>query len=108
MRKEIALLAGPRGWGMTRASWLARVVEKVPTVSHRTVKGLWYGEITDENHWAARDIRRAVQAQQEAANLATQLDAIVQGLQATDPAIYQSTVAALISAVGKLRGGNQS
>ena len=53
MRKEIALIAGPRGWGDTKLSWLARVPREVKkalgtekeTVSYRTVKSLWFGEI---------------------------------------------------------------
>ena len=32
---------------------------KVSTVTFRTVKALWYGEIDDPGHWAARDIKRA-------------------------------------------------
>lgn len=33
VRKEIAIVAGPREWGDTRESWLARVCKRVPTVS---------------------------------------------------------------------------
>lgn len=107
MRKEIAFLAGPKEWGDTRESWLARVPEKVKTVSYRTVKAIWYGEITDPDHWAARDIRRAVellQAQREAAALADQLSSVITGLNVTDANFHQPTVAALIGTLRKLRG----
>jgi hypothetical protein len=107
MRKEIAILAGPRDWGVTRESWLARVPERVQTVTFRTVKALWYGEITDPDHWAARDIRRAVEllkAQREAEQYAGQLETIIRGLNVTDPNFHQPTVAALIGALGRLRG----
>lgn len=111
MRKEIAVLAGPRDWGVTRESWLARVPVKVPTVSYRTVKALWYGEIEDENHWAARDIKRAVQiieAQREATKLAQQFESLAAGLVVTDPDFHQPTIAALLGSLRKLRGENQS
>lgn len=107
MRKEIAILAGPRDWGVTRESWLARVPEKVKTVSHRTVKALWYGEISDPDHWAARDIRRAVElmeARQEAAERADQLANLIAGLSATDAPFHEPTIAALVGALRNLRG----
>lgn len=110
MREEIAILAGPRDWGVTRESWLARVPTKVQTVTFRTVKALWYGEITDPDHWAARDIKRAVEilkAQREAAALASQLETIIGGLNVTDPSFHQPTIAALIGTVRKLRGDDR-
>lgn len=61
VRTEIAIVAGPREWGDTRESWLARVPRRVSSVTFRTVKALWYGEITDPQHWAARDIREEAQ-----------------------------------------------
>jgi hypothetical protein len=45
VRREIAIVAGPKDWGDTRESWLARVPRRVTTVTFRTVKALWYGEI---------------------------------------------------------------
>lgn len=111
MRKEIAFLAGPRDWGVTRESWLARVPEKVQTVTYRTVKALWYGEITDPDHWAARDIKRAVeviQAQRDAAALAEQLQSLITGLNVTDANFHQPTVAALIGSLRQLRGEDRS
>ncbi len=111
MREEIAVLAGPRDWGVTRERWLERVTEKVPNVTYRTVKALWYGEIVDPDHWAARDIRRAVeviQAQREAAALATQLETLIGGLNVTDPNFHQPTIAALVGTLRKLRGQDRA
>jgi hypothetical protein len=107
MRKEIAILAGPRGWGDTRESWLSRVCEAVPTVSYRTVKAIWYAEIKDPEHWAIRDIRRAVaaiEAQQRANSLAGQLEALLSGCDPANPALDRQSTAALVSALRALRG----
>lgn len=107
VRQEISIVAGPREWGDTRESWLSRVHRKVPTVTFRTVKALWYGEIDDPNHWAARDIRRAaelVAARQEASALAFQLESIAGSLNAKDADFYRQDVSALIDTVSKIRG----
>jgi hypothetical protein len=107
MRREIAILAGPREWGETRASWLDKVKPFVPKVSHRTIKALWYGEIKDPDHWAARDIRRAVElieTQRQAAALARQLETIISGLNVSDPEFHKPSTAALVSALRSLRG----
>lgn len=111
MRREIAILAGPREWNDTRESWLNKVCDRVPTITHRTVKALWYGEIKNPDHWAARDIRRAVeviQAQQEAQALARQLETIVSGLNVSDPDFHRPSIAALVSALRSLRGQNST
>lgn len=95
VRREIAIVAGPRDWSDTRESWLARVPRKVQTVTFRTVKALWYGEISDPEHWAARDIRRAaelIEAKQEAANLASQFQTIAGGMRATDENFYSTEI----------------
>jgi len=95
VRKEIAIVAGPKDWGDTRESWLARVPRKVSTVTFRTVKALWYGEIDDPEHWAARDIRRAsqiIEARREAAALASQYQAIAGGMRAQDENFYRADI----------------
>jgi hypothetical protein len=107
VRKEIAIVAGPKDWGDTRESWLARVPRHVRTVSFRTVKALWYGEIDDPNHWAARDIRRAaliIEARQEAAALASEYENIVGDLRGRDQNLDSPEIVALLSAVRALRG----
>jgi hypothetical protein len=95
VRREIAVVAGPKDWGDTRESWLARVPRKVNTVSFRTVKALWYGEISDPEHWAARDIRREaelIQARHEAAQLASQYQQIAGGMRETDSDFYRTEI----------------
>ena len=107
VRKEISVVAGAREWGDTRESWLARVPRKVPTVTFRTVKALFYGEIDDPDHWAARDIRRAaelIEARKEASSLASQFETIAGGLDATDPDFHSADTAALIHVARLLRG----
>ncbi len=104
VRKEIAIVAGPRNWGDTRESWLARVPRRVQTVSFRIVKSLWYGEITDSHHWAARDIRRAatiILARREASQLADQYEEIIGD---RSESVDSPEIAALLSAVRALRG----
>lgn len=107
VRKEIAIVAGPRDWGDTRESWLARVPRKVSTVTFRTVKALWYGEIDDPNHWAARDIRRAaeiIQARNEASALADQYQKIVGGMRAQDENFYSAEIDRL-ERIARIIGG---
>jgi hypothetical protein len=106
MRKEIAILAGPRGWDDTRESWLGKVCKAVPTVSYRTVKAIWYGEIQDPEHWAIRDIHRAVaviQAQQHAKEVAGELEAILSGRDGANPALDRQSTAALVHVLRAFR-----
>lgn len=95
VRNAITVVAGPREWGDTRESWLARVPRKVQTVSFRTVKALWYGEISDPTHWAARDIQRAaeiIKAREEAATLAGQYQIIAGGMRDADQSFFSKEI----------------
>lgn len=95
VRREIAIVAGPKDWGDTRESWLARVPRKVKTVSFRTVKALWYGEISDPEHWAARDIRREaelIEAKREAADLASKYQEIAGGMRANSENLFSAEI----------------
>ena len=108
VREEIATVAGPMEWGDTRESWLARVPRKVKTVSFRTVKALYYGEISDPDHWAARDIRRAaelIQARKETAALAVQYQSLIGGLRAADENFYSAEIDRL-ERIARLLGGS--
>lgn len=110
MRREIAIIAGPKDWGDTRESWLARVPRKVKTVSFRTVKALWYGEIHSDDHWAARDIKREAerivleQARREARALADQYQSLAGALNAKDPDFHCEDINSLVHAARILRG----
>ena len=119
MRNEIAVVAGPKEWGDTRGSWLARVPRAVrralgtekETVSHRAVRGLWYGEITDPDHHAARDVRRAaeiVKARNDAQALAAKYKTLVGAMNATNPGIYGEEIARLERVARLLCGGGGS
>lgn len=110
VRREIAIVAGPKDWNDTRESWLARVPKRVKTVSFRTVKALWYGEIEDPNHWAARDIRREaeiVEAKREAAALAQQYQQIAGGMRAQDEIFFSAEIDRL-ERLARIIGGSNS
>lgn len=115
MREFIAVVAGPRRWGDTRESWLSRVPRAVKkqigtdaeTVSFRTVKALWYGEITNPDHAAARDIRRAadlIQARREAVSLAEKYQSITEAMRGADEGFFSADIARL-ERVARLLGG---
>ena len=118
MRTEIELLVGPRGWGDTRASWLARVPKAVKralgtareTVSHRTVKSIWYGEISDPDHHAVRDIRTAAAitaAKKETAVLVERYKRMIGVLDAADPDFYRAEIDRLERVASLLCGGDR-
>jgi hypothetical protein len=115
MRNEIERVAGPRTWGQTRESWLSRVpraVKKIlgtetETISYRTVKSLWYGQIKDPEHKAIRHIRRAAQlikAQKQALTLAQQYQTIARGMNDADKDLFSSDIARL-ERVARVLGG---
>lgn len=111
VRREIAIVAGPREWGDTRESWLARVTRRVPTVSFRTVKSLWYGEIQSDDHWAARDIRRVadeIQARKEDLANADRIQSVIQIYRAQDAEFYCSEIARLERVVRRTVGEDQA
>lgn len=107
VREAIAVVAGPRDWGATRESWLANAARKTKTISVRMMRSLWNGEISDERHWAIREIKRQAsleQARKEASNVADQYETIARRLSASDPDSYSSEVATLLNAARILRG----
>jgi hypothetical protein len=107
VREAINVLAGPRDWGDTRDSWLARAAKKVDGVSFRTIRSLWYGTISNtEDHWAAREIRRQaeiIKARKEAQQLAAKYEQFARGFDARDPNLHREDVAALLHAARILR-----
>lgn len=106
VRNEIAIVAGPREWGDTRESWLARDTRRIPSVSFRTVRALWYGEIQDANHWAAREIKREaerISTRKEASDLADKYETIISALDHADSEFHLPDVAALKQLVRQLR-----
>lgn len=118
MRKEIALIAGPRGWGDTKLSWLARVPREVrkllgterETVSFRTVKSLWYGAITRPDHHAARDVQRAAEiiaARGDALVLVGKYKTLIGAMNAADPDFYSAEIDRLERVARLLCGGDR-
>lgn len=106
MREAIAIVAGPKEWSDTRESWLARVPRRVRTVTFRTVKALWYGEITDPEHKAARAIQRAADAileQRERESAATALETVAAGMVVRDPDFYSEEMRQYLNAAHLLR-----
>lgn len=119
MREEIGCVAGPRHWGDTRESWLSRVPRAVKkmlgtqseTVSFRAVKALWYGEITDADHHAARDVRRAaeiIKAREEAAKLATTFQIVAEKMRAAHHTDLSADIARLERVARLLGGGDRA
>jgi hypothetical protein len=119
MRKEIALVAGPREWGDTKLSWLSRVPREVKkllgtkkeTVSYRMVKSLWFNEITNMDHHAARDVRRAAEilkARNDAQALAAKYKTLIGAMNATNPGIYGEEIARLERVARLLCGNDRS
>jgi hypothetical protein len=109
MKREIAILAGARGWGDTRESWLARVPEKVPGLSLRIIKGLWYGEI-DEKHWAAIEIRNAVElieAEHELKKLVERQKILDERLRFIGEGLRSQEITRDLAAILKLGGKNR-
>lgn len=118
VREEIECVAGPRQWGDTRESWLSRVPREVKrvlgtaseTVSFRAVKAIWYGEIENREHHAARDILRAAElkkARKEALALALQYQTIVGGMSADNKDIFGEEITRL-ERVARMLGGFDS
>lgn len=111
VREAISIVAGPRGWHDTRESWLAGVPRHVKTVTFRTVKALWYGEIAKDDHWAARDIIReaeAIQMRRENAAAAQKLELYAEALNAKDPEFFEPDVTSLRDLARRIGGHSGS
>lgn len=105
MRNLVVAVAGPRLWQDTRQSWLARAARKAG-ISYRQCKALFYGEITDPYHKAARKMRDA--AEGKAKELADQYQTIAGVLSVVDAEFHRDTVAALLDVARTLRGSGSS
>lgn len=107
VREAISIVAGPRNWGDTRDSWLARASDKLDGVSFRTLRSLWYGTIRNaEDHWATRELRRQaelIEAREEAKTLASDYEKIARGMNESSN-FCSEDVAALVAAARILRG----
>ncbi len=101
MRELVASVAGPFEYSDNRKSWLNRAARR-SGLSYRTIKSVWYGEITDEGHHSIRLLKHAANERTEI--LARRLETLARGMEQTDPSFYRPDVSALIHAIGALRG----
>lgn len=102
MRDLVAAVAGPVSAFENRKGWLAKAAREAG-VSYRSAKALFYGEITDPEHKAARKMRDAA-GRYEARNLAGQFESLAHSLNVGDQDFHGDTIATLISAARVLRG----
>lgn len=104
LRDLVASVAGPRQWSDTRESWLNRAARRAQ-LSYRTVKSLFYGELTDPDHPSARKLRDAAArlGKTEAQALAEKFETVARALHAADQDFYGSDVSTLVDAAKSLR-----
>ena len=109
MRETIEIVAGPRGFNDTRESRLARAARRAK-VSYRTARALWYGEITDPEHKAARRMTETARRYGaiEAKELAGKFEIIAAALRITDSDFYSADIAALVNAARLLGGQDRT
>ena len=81
MRELVTAVAGTRGWNETLEAWLARAARQAG-VTYRQAKALFYREIDDPEHKAARRMKLAAErkAKQEAGALAQRFTSIAEAL----------------------------
>lgn len=105
LRDLVAAVAGPRQWSDTRQSWLARAGRRAK-INYRTVKALFYNEITDPHHPSAKRLRDAAAelGYSEAQDLAQRFETMARALDAADEDFHRADCAALIDAARALRG----
>ncbi len=104
-RELVASVAGPFEYSDNRKSWLNRAARR-SGLSYRTIKSVWYGEITDESHHSIRLLKHAANERTEV--LARRLETIARGMEQTDPNFYRPDVSALIHAIRCLRSLDSS
>jgi hypothetical protein len=105
MRELVAAVAGPREFSDNRKSWLNRAARRAG-ISFRSVKAVFYAEITDPNHHAVRLLQCA--ARERAGALAGRFETIAQNMEAADPDFYRADVVALIDVARALRGTDRT
>jgi hypothetical protein len=105
MQELVAAVAGPREWGDTRQSWIARAARRAG-ISFRQAKSIFYGEITDPEHKAVRRLRDFITASEEKAvrdernEFRARLARLEAALLSTDPDFHRETLAVLRQQAG--------
>lgn len=105
MRDLVAAVAGPLRFSDNRKSWLNRAARN-SGLSFRSVKAVFYGEITDERHPAVRILQFTLR--ERAQELAVRFETIARGMESADPDFYRADVLGLIDAARALRGLDRS
>lgn len=105
LRDLVAVVAGPRQWSDTRESWLSRAARRAQ-LNYRTIKALFYAEITDPDHPSVRRLRDAAArlGKTEGEALAEKFETLATALRVSDADFYSADVAQLIDAARALRG----
>lgn len=102
VREAISVLAGP--YEGNRARWLDNATKKVSGVSYRTMKSLWHGEITREDHLAAQAVKRAAEqekldeARRNIRSAASIYRSHAAALECIDPDLHREQINALVLA----------
>lgn len=105
IRELVAEVAGARSWSDNRKSWLSRAARRAG-LSYRSVRALWYGEITDTSR-AARLMRMTAEriaADREMKHLADKFEAMAARLRAKDADFHREDAASLCESARRLRG----
>lgn len=107
MREAIGVVAGP--FQGNRKSWLATAARHAG-VSYRAAKALWYREITDPEHKAARRMTDAARRHGaiEAQGLADVFERAATAMRLTDPDFFGEDIVALVDVARTLRGKNRT
>lgn len=79
---------------------------RVSGVTIRTIKSIWYGTITDEDHRAVRKLRAS--AASRAATLAGRYEAIAAAMEQADANLYRQDIIALCNAAHALEAARNS
>lgn len=93
VREAMISLAGKPGYG-EQPQWFDRIANAA-NISKRAARSLWRNEISNDDHRAARAVRRAAQiaeARREARALADQYQRIIGGMRAQDENFYRSEI----------------
>jgi hypothetical protein len=115
LREQVATVAGPFEWTDNRKSWLSRVPQRVEQLtgaklSLRIIKAAFHNEIT-ENHWAALELRKAVEVieyQRELAKVKERHQTLVERLAVLDEDFHQPAISQIVEEIMRLRGKDRA
>jgi hypothetical protein len=100
MRELVEAVAGPRLVSDTRETWLRRAARRAD-LSFRSIKAVFYGEVTDPRHPTIRLLQIA--AAQRGQELAEIYQNAAAWMERQDQDFYRDHIAALLSVARELR-----